>query len=465
MERRRRVALAVVVVLSVALLGLQAATAGGTVGPEGPTADPGSHPAPADGERGRTLISVQSFGGFGNNGRAMIVDADNNVVWQFDPPDTRVFDAEVVDGGNILVSTAKKVPAADCPAEHLERDRFDDHCVRNRVLELEYPSNAVVWNYSWYDETIHWHEVHDADRLANGETAIIDMGNNRAFTVAQNGTITWSWSAERHLGEGSQFRERYGGPEKRVTEGDWTHMNDIDRLSNGHFQLSIRNFDVVVEVDPETNEVVDVVGRPGNHTVMQEQHNPMRLPASGTLLVADSENDRVVEVDVETGEVVWTYGGTGLTNWPRDADRLPNGNTLVVDTYNNRVVEVTPAGDVVWQHRVAVREDGTRELGLPYEADRLSLDGERLAEEQVPNGSVAAPGGDGRTSNGGFLARHFYRVQGWVSLYLPVWVGVPELLTGLVGGVAALALLVDGARYEVGRWRDGGSEDEPPADD
>ena len=39
---------------------------------------------------------------------------------------------------------------------------------------------------------------------------------------------------------------------------------------------------------------------------------------------------------------------TGL-NEPRDADRLPNGNTLVSDRMGHRTVEVTPEGRIVWE--------------------------------------------------------------------------------------------------------------------
>jgi hypothetical protein len=50
-------------------------------------------------------------------------------------------------------------------------------------------------------------------------------------------------------------------------------------------------------------------------------------------------------------------------DWPRDADRLPNGNTLITDSRNHRVLEVDPAGREVWSFTG---------LALPYEADRLS---------------------------------------------------------------------------------------------
>ena len=68
-----------------------------------------------------------------------------------------------------------------------------------------------------------------------------------------------------------------------------------------------------------------------------------------TVLVADRENDQVVEYrkDGEGWTRTWEYHGE--LNWPRDADRLPNGNTLIADSGGDRVLEVTPRKRVVWK--------------------------------------------------------------------------------------------------------------------
>ena len=52
----------------------------------------------------------------------------------------------------------------------------------------------------------------------------------------------------------------------------------------------------------------------------------------------------------------------GGLDWPRDADRLPNGNTLITDSRNGRIIEVTPSGEVVWSYGG---------LKVPYDADLL----------------------------------------------------------------------------------------------
>ena len=108
------------------------------------------------------------------------------------------------------------------------------------------------------------------------------------------------------------------------------------------------------------------------------------------MLVADSENDRVVEYartdNPENGsewELIWELS-SGF-NWPRDADRLPNGNTLVTDTLNHRVVEVTPTGKVVWEYYAP---------WAPYDSERLSAAGRNETDRIVAaNGSTASVGG------------------------------------------------------------------------
>lgn len=53
-----------------------------------------------------------------------------------------------------------------------------------------------------------------------------------------------------------------------------------------------------------------------------------------------------------TGEVVWNFT-TGL-DFTQDMDRLPNENTIIavssLTVHNERVIEVTPAGEIVLEY-------------------------------------------------------------------------------------------------------------------
>jgi outer membrane protein assembly factor BamB len=436
MRRRRVLVFGGIILLCLGVLGMLAVTADDTV-----QTDEGE-PYP-----GETLVTVQAYGWFGNhNGDVFIVDEEGDRTWEYQPPNAAVFDGEYLDNGNVMVSYGQRVPNSECPEEYQNTTHGGDHCVKNVVEEIDPETNERVWAYTWYDVFIQYHEVHDADRLPNGETVIIDMGRDRTFTVNQEGNVTWEWSAVEHLGEGTEFwaehvngtsREShdYAGPSQ-----DWSHMNDVDRLENGNYLMSIRNFDVLVEVDPETNDVVDVIGEPGNHSIMYEQHDPNYLEAHDNVIVADSENNRVVEYDAETMEEVWRYEGPSTSDrlqWPRDADRLPNGDTLIVDSRNFRAIEVDENGDVVWAHDLSERR------GIIYDADRIGPD-RNLGEEPED-----VPAGDNLESRGhsGTVSNTVAFVESWLGFVFPPWFGLPGLL-------ATLGILFGGLGFAWEGYRD-----------
>ena len=56
-------------------------------------------------------------------------------------------------------------------------------------------------------------------------------------------------------------------------------------------------------------------------------------------------------------QIVWEYSPANGDRLPYSfrlgsAQRLPNGNTLITDSKNSRIIEVTGAGEIVWSYRV-----------------------------------------------------------------------------------------------------------------
>ena len=177
----------------------------------------------------------------------------------------------------------------------------------------------------------------------------------------------------------------------------------ITRLPNGNVLITdagganyTTTDSAVLEVDPE-GSVVWAYAEP-----MAFAHSAYVLP-DGTILISDTGNDRVFRVDRE-GQIVWTsddWGdGTGTLgdgshlDYPNDAELLPNGNLLLGDRNNDRVLEVTEQGDVVWVYDQLVR---------PHNPDRLEngntmvSDSERHVVLEVdPDGEIVWQfGGEG----------------------------------------------------------------------
>ena len=346
---------AVRLVVLVAVVGLLAPSAASalTYDPsEATDLGPGTITDPANDS---TVISTQGYTFRGNTNSkkpARLVSADERGTLEWTHGD-RVggsawfFDVDPMPNGNLLVSSPR---AGDTV-----------------VFELDPDTQERVWE-ARFDMT----DTHDVAYLGDDRIAIANMrewndsagvSNDRIVIYDRStGAFTWEWYFKNHFPADTD-----GGYSE-----DWSHVNDVDPIGDGRLLLSPRNFDQAIVVDIESKAIVERLGSDGKYDVLQEQHNPDWIVSDdGTpaILVADSENNRVVEYAQDEGEWVRTWEvGSGSLNWPRDADRLPNGNTLITDTLNHRVMEVTPTGEVVWEYYATWGPYDAERLGTPPES-------------------------------------------------------------------------------------------------
>jgi hypothetical protein len=246
--------------------------------------------------------------------------------------------------------------------------------------------------------------------------------------------VDWAWDAQ------AAYPVEGGGPYPE----DWAHLNDVDLLPDGRVMASLRNQDQVVFIDPERGVQNNwTLGSEDDHETLYEQHNPDYIPESQggpSVLVADSENARIVEYQRENGSWTrsWQWADARL-QWPRDADRLPNGNTLVADTHGSRLLEVAPNGTVAWSvplaHPYDVERFGTGEDSTGGEsAARLGLTAQTAAaSDERDGGSVVDAISE-------FVKRlpPTWVVNG-VLYVAPVWMGREQYFAvGLAVGVAVV---------------------------
>jgi hypothetical protein len=102
----------------------------------------------------------------------------------------------------------------------------------------------------------------------------------------------------------------------------------------------------VVVTDPEASRILWSWG-PGTLTY---QHDPSYV--GGNLLVFDNgiRQSRVLEIDPHSLDVRWQYGPEKgfFTRTRGSSQRLPNGNTLIIESDSGYAFEVTPEGRTVW---------------------------------------------------------------------------------------------------------------------
>jgi hypothetical protein len=362
--------------------------------------------------------------GDGPRARAEIVAfAPDGRILYYNDSHTRYWDVDLVAGERLTVEFVA--------ADHLSPDACSSEtvCTRNVVERVNLSTGETTRLYDRVTPGKHSTRWHDFDRIDEDRIAVADIHQDRVFVVnTTSELVEWSWEAE------TDYARSSGGS----YPDDWTHVNDVEVLPDGRLMASLRNQDQVVFLDRETGlEASWTLGTDGDYDTLYEQHNPDFLPAEGgrpSVLVADSENRRVVEY-VRTGDGwdrTWEWRDSRL-QWPRDADRLPNGNTLVTDSNGDRVLEVDRDGEVVW----------SVDIGFPYEAERLGSGPESAGG---PNASAAdlQSRTDGEAADGVSVlgsARDLLpaKLVNAVTYVLPGWVGGLEILALVAFVLTALA--------------------------
>jgi hypothetical protein len=161
---------------------------------------------------------------------------------------------------------------------------------------------------------------------------------------------------------------------------DITHMNYVKVMTRrlvprfpqfkaGQVLVSLRNVDTLAVVDTETRSVVWAARGP-----WRGQHDAQFLD-NGHLLIFDNlgsaRSSRVLEYDPQTQAFPWSYPpGNGIpfrSNERGMCQRLPNGNTLIVNSQGREILEVTAGQEVVWSRSF----DAFINTGKRYSPDQL----------------------------------------------------------------------------------------------
>lgn len=189
-----------------------------------------------------------------------------------------------------------------------------------------------------------------------GNILIADQFNNRVLEVnPQTNEVIWSF------GDGNWV----AGPTSVVAPNDLQRIGEVNLVAGtgappgGEPNCPDGCADNRVMLIAANGHIVWQYGQAGVTGAGWDQLNtPVQntyLP-NGDILISDQGNQRVIEVN-RAKQIVWQQGMTGVAgakfnqlNNPNSAELLDNGNILIADESNNRVIEVNRNHRIVWHY-------------------------------------------------------------------------------------------------------------------
>jgi outer membrane protein assembly factor BamB len=305
---------------------------------------------------GCTLFAPQSGGGI-----VYLIDLNGNVVHTWQMPYAPGNYGYLTDRGNLFYN-GKIIEDSN---RFISRQPWKG----GAVLEADW-NGRIIWGVRHPDHH------HDGIRLRNGNVLLICLAQLPADVVPRvkggmpgtehngemyadylvemtiSGDVVWEWRTWEHLDPDTDCITAV--QERRE---EWTHANGVAELPNGDIVVSFRVISTVIIIDRKTGKIIWKLGAPP----LSGQHAPTPLP-NGNLLLFDNGPhrldhpmpfSRIIEVDLATKQIVWKYQERRESDFfsPRisNAQRLPNGNTLICEGDFGRIFEVTADGELVWE--------------------------------------------------------------------------------------------------------------------
>lgn len=307
--------------------------------------------------QGFTLFAPMSGGG-----NVFLIDLDGKVTHKWQMPYAPGNYGYLTDRGTLFYN-GKTIDDSD---RFISRQPWKG----GAVLEADW-NGRVLW------EVRHPDHHHDGVRLRNGNVLLLCLARLPQNLVAKvrggmpgtehngemyadylvemttEGVVVWDWRIWEHL---DPETDCITAVQERREE--WAHGNGVAELPNGEIVASFRTISTVIIIDRNTGKVIWKLGAPP----LCGQHAPTPLP-NGNLLIFDNGPhrldhpmpfSRVIEIERSTKKIVWEYREKRESDFfsPRisNAQRLPNGNTLICEGDFGRLFEVTAGGELVWEY-------------------------------------------------------------------------------------------------------------------
>lgn len=297
------------------------------------------------------------------------VNMEGQLLWNFMDPGCDIFwDFEVLAEGDILFACTRAYKAGILrpPGTILWEGQLPG--VHHSLVMLPW-GNIMYLATRWIYEDF-WEEPVLTD-------SIIEV-------VQDTGEVVWSWNLE----------DAFSPPEfycpiciENTSRGhgarDWSHSNSLHFYeADSTILLNVRNLNTFLMIAYPSGDVLWACGDAGTFGggLFRHAHDAELLP-NGHVLLFDNDLhgedpmvtralELAVDPGTETASIAWEWRDETLWAPIRgDANRLPNGNTLVTAAGEGRVVEVNASGEKVWEMVLKHPRDGFHYTF--YKAERI----------------------------------------------------------------------------------------------
>ncbi|MFT5051317.1 MAG: hypothetical protein ACI8QZ_002728 [Chlamydiales bacterium] len=323
----------------------------------------------------RTEVIGAGPGG-GSGGRVLEVDEDGNTIWQFDyssPDFLHHHDVEPLPNGNVLMIAWEFLAVAEAVGEgrdpalttgarfspdsvlEIQPDgmggativwqwRVMDHVVQD--FDMNLPNFGVVADHPELvnlnfpaNATDDWNHVNAVDYNANLDQVAISANFLSEIWIIDHSTTTAEAAGHTggSSGKGGDVLYRWGNPQSYgaglPTDQTLFRQHDIQWIEDG--RPGAGNFTVFN----------NGVGRPaGAFSSVDEWVSPVDAMGNYALTPGSAYGPAAA---------IWSYTDpvptTFFSSIISGAERLPNGNTLIINGVAGHMFEVTPGMQVIWE--------------------------------------------------------------------------------------------------------------------
>lgn len=286
--------------------------------------------------------------------------SEPKIVWNYETTEP-ISDASILNSGVLALKLPQSKKLLFVNKEKDIMHSIDTNST-NRMASLNKNGDKVFFYFNGI--------VHVGDELGN-KTQISHGHYNFPirYNMQQTNSFSGVISTIQEVSAGKYLLSPINGHligEGSMTSADWyygKYQNQFGCTANAYnspesaFKITE---DTVLIADTNNNRII-IVKRGGLnysplHTIEwnygecggNELSKPSyaEMLSNGNVLITDKNNHRIIEVNKEK-EIIWQYGQTGISgkedgllSSPERAKKLPDGSILIIDSGNNRVLTV-----------------------------------------------------------------------------------------------------------------------------